>query len=316
MKIRVKGLNKSLNSVAGLLRGASLLAVLLYAWMPAASQNRAPAADPAAEKPTPRTPDGHPDLNAFWNNTPAPNGALQFERASDGSILFDFATTFNDNKTCVNLDPACQAPNQPPYKPEYMAKVRQIASTMNAGTTALDPISDCKPLGVPRAGGAMRIVQTPDVVAILYEGAPSSTYRVVYMNSKHPDDLDTSYMGDSRGHWEGDTLVVDVVGLSDETWLGGDVGGRVKFTSIHSDKEHVIERWTRKGDVMTYEATVEDPVMFTKPWVTNPRRVRVAAPTDVLLEDFCAQLDKAHYVPPSANDTGCNYRCSDATTGK
>jgi len=304
---------KSWNMAGASLRVASLLAVLLYAGMPAAAQ--APGANPAnakaAEKPTPRTADGHPDLNAFWNNTPPPNGNLQFERSSDGSILFDFATNFNDNRICIALEPSCQAPNQPPYKPEYMAKVRQIAETMNGGTTALDPFAQCKPLGVPRAGGAMRIMQTPEAIAILYEGAPYSTYRIVYMNSKHPDDLDTTYMGDSRGHWEGDTLVVDVTGLNDETWLGGDVPGHLKFTSIHSDKEHVIERWTRKGDLLTYEATVEDPVMFTKPWTINPRQVRVAAPTDTLLENFCYRM-KEHYVPPSSNDTGCNYRCSDS----
>src|ERR1700674_851066 len=102
MMKRMKYRMNTWGSAAGLLKAASLLAVFFYASMPAAAQNAAPnaAQQAAAEKPTPRTPDGHPDLNAFWNNTPAPNGALQFERSNDGSILFDFATTFNDNKVC------------------------------------------------------------------------------------------------------------------------------------------------------------------------------------------------------------------------
>src|SRR5207237_306097 len=79
------------------------------------------------------------------------------------------------------------------------------------------------------------------------------------------------------GHWEGDTLVVDVVGLTDETWLGGGgATGRAMYTSIHSDQEHVIERWSRVGDVLSYEATVEDPVALEKPWVVTPRRVKHA----------------------------------------
>ena len=112
-----------------------------------------------------------------------------------------------------------------------------------------------------------QIVETPQIITILFESSPYSTYRIIYMDGRqHPNDLDTSYMGHSIGHWEGDTLVVDVVGLNDETWLGGGFTG-FKNAKIHSDKEHVIERISRNGDVMTYEATVEDPVMFTKPWV-------------------------------------------------
>jgi hypothetical protein len=133
------------------------------------------------------------------------------------------------------------------------------------------------------------------------------------MNSEHPADLDTTFMGDSRGHWDGDTLVVDVTGLNDETWLGGDVPGHLKLTSIHSDKEHVVERWTRKGDLLTYEATVTDPEMFTKPWTPNPRRVQLASKDDMLLETVCTPNDKGHFVPPSEKDTGCNYRCGGAT---
>jgi hypothetical protein len=132
----------------------------------------------------------------------------------------------------------------------------------------------------------------------------------------HPADLDTSYMGHSIGHWEGDTLVVDVAGLSDETWLAGGFD-RMKYANIHSDKEHVIERWTRKGNELTYEATVEDPVMFTKPWVITPRKVQHHGPSltssDGILEERCTVNDKNHFIKPSAADSPtCNYRCTES----
>jgi hypothetical protein len=311
------GLNQRNNKVATLLQAAAILAVVLFAAMPTGAQNgaRAGAATVAAEKPTPHTSDGHPDLTGFWNNPLGGNATQQFQRATDGSILFDFSTAFNDNKTCVGLDPTCQAANQPPYKPEYMSKVKEIGLTMNGGTTPLDPMTDCRPNGIPRSFGPMRIVQTPELVVILYEGIPYSTYRIVYMNSEHPKDYDTTFLGDSRGHWDGDTLVVDVTGLNDETWLGGDVPGHVKLTTIHSEKEHVVERWTRKGDTLTYQATVEDPVMFTKPWTPAPRRLQIADQNDTLYETVCSP-DRAHFTPPAPTDTGCNYRCTGAAETK
>ena len=198
-----------------------------------------------------------------------------------------------------------------------MAKVKAIAATMYGGTTPLDPQMDCTPLGVPRSMfrgtgrlyGAFQIVQTPQVVAILLESSQGMNYRVIYTDGRgHPKDLDTSYLGDSIGHWEGDTLVVDVVGLNDETWLGGGQSPP-PLALIHSAKEHVIERYTRNGDVLTYEATVDDPVMFTKPWVIIPRQTHHASAEDRLLEVTCAAHDRPHFIKPSATDQYTCYYC-------
>jgi hypothetical protein len=140
--------------------------------------------------------------------------------------------------------------------------------------------------------------------------------RIIYMDGRpHPPDLEPSWMGHSIGHWEGNTLVVDTIGFNDETWLGGDVGGRRMYTSIHSDKEHVIERWTRDGDVLTVEATVEDPVMFSQPWVLAKRTVHIAAPGDYLVNYFCdggavSALLKSHYIKNDPNDRDIKYLCS------
>jgi hypothetical protein len=308
--------------VVDVLLGASLLLALFLISLPAAAQNAAKAPEvkkgpcigcSVDGKTTPMV-NGHPDFNGFWNNLQI-SSTEKFERSADGSILFDFSTAFNDGKGC--LDDACQDPNQPSYKPEYMKKVRELGAKAYDGTNPLDPQYDCKPLGVPRSGiNSVQIVQTADVIAVLYEGAPNSTWRLIYTDGRpHPDDLDTSFNGDSIGHWEGNTLVVDVVGLTDESWLAGGVGqSRVKYTTIHSDKMHVTERWTRDGDTLTLLTTVDDPVMFTKPWVMNPRRVKHAGPTvsssDAILENVCAPNDKGHLIEPTAADPGaCSYRC-------
>jgi hypothetical protein len=77
-------------------------------------------------------------------------------------------------------------------------------------------------------------------------------------------------MGYAVGKWEGDTLILDSIGFTDETWMGR--GGK-----FHSDQMRVVERFTRKGNTLLYEVTVEDPVVLAEPWVMNPRTLRLAA---------------------------------------
>lgn len=300
--------------------GAALLFLIS---MPAASQQSALAVKPEPGQPacvgcsvdgktTPRMPDGHPDLNGFWNGQGL-HGL--FEKSADGSVLFDFgATNAGDQPRPAAPRGPSIVDDNPSYKPEYAAKVKAIVDQQYGESTPDDPQYDCKPLGVPRAMlrgglyGAFQIVQTPQVIAILFESSQGMNFRLIYTDGRqHPADLDTSYYGDSIGHWEGDTLVVDVVGLNDETWLGGGQQAP-KYALIHSDKEHVIERYTRQGDLLTYEATVEDPVMFTKPWVLMPRHIVHAPANDQLLEQFCEPHDKSHIIKPTEKDHFiCNY---------
>jgi hypothetical protein len=82
-------------------------------------------------------------------------------------------------------------------------------------------------------------------------------FRVIPIDAKHPDDLEPSFMGDSVGHWEGDTLVVDAIGFNDKTWLAG-------TGTFHSDKLHVIEKFTRMDqNTIAYEVSTEDPEVLT-----------------------------------------------------
>jgi hypothetical protein len=271
-----------------------------------------PKADPA-KKPTPRSADGHPDLTGYWVGgvagiSQAAAGEQLTTKSADGSVFFDYggANGGGGNKP---EGKAKEDPNQPSYKPEYLAKVQEVAKTMYGGSTNLDPYLECKPLGVPRAiteRPIMEIAQTPSVIIVAHEAAPGPVYRVFYMNAEHPKDIDTSFMGNSVAHWDGDTLVVDTVGLNDETWLSDTRGGK-DLTTLHSDKEHVVERWTRTGDVINYQATVEDPVMFTKPWVIKPMRIAAGAPGDYIQPSTCIPLDKGHLIEESDKD---HYECN------
>jgi len=260
---------------------------------------------PIGKLPTPRAADKHPDLSGVWLN-PFPAVA---EKSENGSVSFDIGGARNP----TTPSPKYPEPTEPSYKPEYRAKVKAIVDSQWGASTPLDPQYDCKPMGVPRASmNAIQIIQTPKLIVILYESNfIGQTFRIIYTDrSQHPKDIDSSFLGDSIGHWEGETLVVDVIGLNDETWLGGGQGHTEppafgerfghqiveKYALIHSDQEHVTERYTRHGNLLTYEARVEDPVMFTEPWTLTPRHWFLGGPDDRLLESFCESRDKSHIV--------------------
>jgi hypothetical protein len=202
--------------------------------------------------------------------------------------------------------------NAPSYKPEYLLKAQTLVASMYGGNTSspYDPMNDCKPDGVPRAGIAdVHVIANPTGLAVMYENNPGPVYRIIYTDGReHPKDLDTSYMGNSIGKWDGDTLVIDTVGLNDETWMG-----RGKYQLFHSDKEHVVERWSRQGDVLSRSAVVDDPVMFTKPWVMDPEKTTLANPGDYIQPEMCKTNDKAHLILATPeNRSKCNWCQVDA----
>ncbi len=148
-----------------------------------------------------------------------------------------------------------------PYQP-WAAK--QKAENFQNRQTA-DPLSKCYMPGVPRVmylDFPFQIFQTPKAIAMAFEW--ELDYRLIYTDgTPHPSDGSDFWMGDSRGHWEGDTLVVDVSNSNDKTWF--DMAG-----DFHSDALHVVERYRMTGrDTIQYEATIEDSKVFTKPWTIN-----------------------------------------------
>ena len=132
-----------------------------------------------------------------------------------------------------------------------------------------------------------KIVQTPKEIIVLYEYM--NVFRVIPLNAKHPDDIIPSYMGDSVGRWESDTLVVDVIGFNDKTWLAG-------TGTFHTDALHITERFTRVDkDQINYEVTMDDPNVLTKPWNMNPRTLRLGT-RPVEEGPPCVEKDAEHLV--------------------
>src|SRR5579875_611773 len=251
MKVSVSGLISS---------GAAAL------WLAVASGAMAqpPAANSGAAKmqpnpnPMPRASDGKPDLSGTWQ---------------DGGV-----SIFGE-PGAPPLHPLPPAPIKPParqpipYQPWADAKRKTL-------TVLDDPTSKCFLPGVPRITGMpmpLEIVQKPNEVVILYESFRAWRRIPLDDQLRHSDDLTPTWMGDSVGKWDGDTLVVDVTGFNDKTWLAGQ-------GTIHTDKLHVIERFKPINyDTILYEATVDDPGALTKPWTTSSILRR---PIDVHVEEY------------------------------
>jgi len=144
-----------------------------------------------------------------------------------------------------------------PYLPGAAARKKEhYAKRMD-----LDPLHKCYLPGVPRLmymPFPFRINQTPELVSITFEY--SHAYRWIWTDgSRHPEALDF-WMGDSRGRWEGSTLVVDVANFNDQTWFD-------RAGNFHSDSLHLVERFTPRGpNHIDYEVTIEDPKVFSRPW--------------------------------------------------
>ena len=185
-------------------------------------------------------------------------------------------------------------PNPPPYKPALLAKVKKLASDK----VRYDPTFYCKPAGVPRAGAPRQIIQTPKLTVLLYDeqNGPPGSFRLVPTDGRpHRTDVDPSYFGDSIGHWEGDTLVVDVTHFNDETWLANIPGSQGGSGYFHSEALHVVERYTRTGDTLRWEATVEDPNVLTMPWKMTAR-TEILTQTMLYEELICEDRSSQHVV--------------------
>ena len=151
-----------------------------------------------------------------------------------------------------------------PYQPAAAAKRKQLLADTFTPTKIehIDPHARSAPDGVPRINyvpGGLQFREVAGALAILYES--NHAYRVIPMDGRpHPGKNIKLFMGDSRGRWEGNTLVVDVTNFNEETWFDS-------HGTFHSDALHVVERWTMAGpDRIDYAVTIEDPKVFAKPW--------------------------------------------------
>ena len=239
-------------------------------------QNRPAAAAPnrpAVAAPLPRARDGKPDLSGFWQVMNTANFDIQDHSARDG----------------VPAGQGVVEGNELPYLPAALAQKQE---NYNARATA-DPETKCLAPGVPRLmymPYPFQIVQDSRKVFMLFEYA--SHNRTIHTDgTAHPKGGLGLWLGDARGHWEGDTLVADVTDFNDQTWFD-------RAGNFHSDALHVVERYSLKDrDHMNYEATIEDPNVFTRPWKMKMIFYRRVEENFRVLEYLCWAFPLEKYYP-------------------
>jgi len=204
----------------------------------------APARTPGPQTALPRTADGKPNLDGIWQASSTAAADLQ-DHAAGLNLLAGRSVIVG---------------GVIPYQPWAARKKAENFQNRQKA----DPLAQCYMPGVPRmmyTDYPFQIFQTPQAVAITFEW--SLVYRLIYTDGTPHSDNPDLWMGDSRGRWEGDTLVVDVANQNDQTWF--DMAG-----DFHSNALHVIERYRMTDpDTIQYEATIDDPKVFTKPWTIN-----------------------------------------------
>jgi len=222
----------------------------------------------------PRGPGGKPDLNGIWQALNTANWDLTDHPSRPGLV--------------TSLGAAAAEPGGPgvveggeiPYLPE--ARARRDLNFANR--LSLDPEIRCYLPGIPRATYQpypFQILHSEKAIFFAYQFA--GAVRNIFLKDPGPAPIDT-WMGQSVGHWDGDTLVIDVTGLDERTWFD-------RAGDFHSDSLHVVERYTPSGpDRLDYEATIEDPKTFSRPWKIRMPLYRHVENNARLMEFKCVEF--------------------------
>ena len=269
-----------LSTVAAAMAGAASVAVLWLATMPVAGQSAVYRA--------PRTSDGKPDLNGIWQALNEAHYDIEPHMARPALALRPGPYGPVPAVPVLALGAVGAVPpglgvvegDVIPYQPSALAKRKE---NQDNWLTA-DPEIKCYLPGVPRATYMpypFQILQNSKTVFFAYEYA--GAVRNVYLNDPGPAPIDF-WMGQSVGRWEGDSLVVDVTGFNDQTWFD-------RAGNFHSEALHVVERYTRTSpDVISYEATIEDPKVFTRPWTMRMPLYRRQEKNAQLMDFKCVEF--------------------------
>lgn len=199
--------------------------------------------------PAPRTADGHPDLSGVW----FPGKIGREDLTAEG------------NPARLQFDPKVTPEEKPPYQPWAADKVKKL-STLDA--EILRPSVNCMPRGVPGMFMTnpypIELILTKTELIQLDE--LNNNFRVIPTDGHpHSKDPDPTFNGEGVAHWEGDTLIIDTIAIDERTW-NNFVGW------FHSDQEHVVERISRPSmNYLSYQVTIEDPKVLTRPWTSAPR---------------------------------------------
>ena len=245
-----------------------LLKVLLV--MPAAT---ALALAQTPSQSVPHTPDGKPDFSGVWQVLNSAAYDIEDHNAAPG----------------VPAGTGVVVGGEIPYQPAALEQRKR--NYQNRATEDTD--AKCYLPGVPRITYMpypFRIIQTPERIDISYEYV--GALRHIFMNTPHPRGPIEWWMGDSRGHWEGDTLVVDVVHFNDQTRFD-------KAGNFHSEMLHVVERYSFiDASHLNYEVTIEDPRVFTRPWKMQMPLYKRIESSPRVLEYYCYGFSDVFTLPP------------------
>jgi hypothetical protein len=265
--------------------GAALTIVMLLGWGPAVI----PAAgQQASTYRAPRTADGKANLNGIWQALNEANWDIETHGAGPSPFPQLLGALFAEPPGLGVVEGGAL-----PYKPEMLAKKKENfakrlthPASREVNDTTGDTEAKCYMPGVPRAtyiGTPFQIVQTPQLILIAY-GFASAT-RQIHVGRK-PEAPAESWMGWSIGHWEGDTLVVDVTDQNDKTWFD-------RAGNFHSDAMHVVERYTPTSPVtLMYEATIDDANVFTRPWKMSMPLYRRVEKNAQLIDFKCVEFSQ------------------------
>jgi hypothetical protein len=253
-----------------------MLSIAALAQPPAGKE----APKPATSGPMPRGADGRPDFEGVWEVRP-PGGNAAYDVEDHLKAVYGIPPGKG-----VIVDPK---DGKIPYLPAAEKRKQELV----AHHMYDDPEAHCFLSGVPRqiyAPFGFEILQPSNYVLILFENFHA--YRVIPTDGRAhlPSDIKT-FEGDSRGRWEGDTLVVDVTNQNDKTWF--DMAG-----NFHSDALHVVERFTPvDANTIGYRATIEDPKTFSRPWTIAFPITRITRPGYEIMELACVEgeRDLKHY---------------------
>ena len=233
------------------IRGGVIAAAVLFAFQIVPSLEAAQNSEAM-----PRLPDGHVDLNGTWGTVPGANSIAQ-DLGDGGICIYGCAPA-----PAPAPAPARLPPDRPVYKVEHQATVADL----EARQVDEDPSLTCQPPGVPRIGSPDKIIQHKDGVVFLYNDLNGAFWRIIPTDGSPHRDVQPSYLGDSIGWWEDDTLVVETINLNTQTWLTDD-------GAFHTENLRVIERLSREGDTLHFQAIAHDPDVLAAPWELRPREL-------------------------------------------
>jgi hypothetical protein len=232
----------------------ALTVLALLSWHPTTSvfAQRGGGQPRPAPAPAPRWPDGRINLGAPLGETGL------WERRNEHLVVNPKSYQADATRNArVHID---QVPLQP--------WARELTNHRHAIALASEPYTRCKPAGGPRqfmSPYGLEIVDVPELRRVyIFNISNAMSYRTIYMDGRgHPRDVAPAYLGHSIGRWDGDTLVIDTVGFSENVWMNRD-------GLPHTSQLHLVERVTRPNfETLDYEVTIDDPGAYTAPWTSG-----------------------------------------------